>query len=66
MEYSFIETTQAMHPMYVIRALGGILFLIGGLIMAFNIVMTIVSPDAADVPEEGPKMPAIPALAPAE
>jgi cytochrome c oxidase cbb3-type subunit 1 len=66
LEYSFIETTQAMHPMYVIRALGGILFLIGGLIMAFNIVMTIVSPDAADVPEEGPKMPAIPALAPAE
>ncbi len=23
LEYSFVETTQAMHPMYVIRALGG-------------------------------------------
>ena len=28
---------EAMHPMYVIRALGGGLFLVGVLIMAFNI-----------------------------
>ena len=27
LEYSFVETTQAMHPMYVIRALGGAMFL---------------------------------------
>ncbi len=26
LEYSFIETVQAMHPFYVIRALGGALF----------------------------------------
>lgn len=41
LEYSFIETVEAMHPLYVIRALGGILFLAGALIMAWNVVMTI-------------------------
>ncbi len=44
LEYSFVETTEAMHPMYVIRALGGILFLSGAFIMAYNIYMTIASP----------------------
>ena len=29
LEYSFIETVEAMHPFYVIRAAGGALFLIG-------------------------------------
>lgn len=41
LEYSFIETVEAMHPYYVIRALGGALFLVGALIMAFNLYMTI-------------------------
>jgi cytochrome c oxidase cbb3-type subunit 1 len=41
LEYSFIETVQAMHPFYVIRALGGSLFLVGALIMAFNVWRTI-------------------------
>ncbi len=41
LEYAFIETVAAMHPMYVIRALGGLLFLAGALIMAFNVIMTI-------------------------
>ena len=30
-----------MHPFYVIRAIGGALFLVGALIMAFNIWRTI-------------------------
>jgi len=42
LEYSFIETVEAMHPFYVIRALGGSLFLVGALIMAFNVWRTIV------------------------
>ena len=46
LEYSFIETTEALHPMYVIRAIGGGLFLIGALIMVFNIFMTIRAPAA--------------------
>ena len=45
LEYSFIETSEAMHPFYVIRALGGGLFLAGALIMAYNIWMTIRSPE---------------------
>jgi cytochrome c oxidase cbb3-type subunit 1 len=27
LEYSFVETVAAMHPYYVIRALGGVLYL---------------------------------------
>jgi cytochrome c oxidase cbb3-type subunit 1 len=48
LEYSFIETVVAMHPFYVIRALGGALFLAGALIMAFNIWKTITAGEAAD------------------
>jgi cytochrome c oxidase cbb3-type subunit 1 len=43
LEYSFIETVEAMHPFYVVRALGGLLFLAGALIMAFNLWMTVNS-----------------------
>ncbi|MDP6103966.1 MAG: cytochrome-c oxidase, cbb3-type subunit I [Gammaproteobacteria bacterium] len=41
LEYSFVETVMAMHPFYIIRALGGVLFLGGALIMVFNIYKTI-------------------------
>ncbi|MET4072390.1 cytochrome c oxidase cbb3-type subunit 1 [Bradyrhizobium sp. S3.2.6] len=41
LEYSFIETVEAMHPFYIIRAAGGALFLIGALIMAYNLWMTV-------------------------
>ena len=58
LEYSFIETVEAMHPFYVIRALGGALFLAGTLIMAFNIWRTIYP--AREMTE------AMPGLAPAE
>jgi cytochrome c oxidase cbb3-type subunit 1 len=40
LQFSFIETVEAMHPFYVIRALGGVLFLTGGLIMAYNLIRT--------------------------
>ncbi|MDJ0942350.1 MAG: cytochrome-c oxidase, cbb3-type subunit I [Kiloniellales bacterium] len=40
LQYSFIETVEAMHPFYVIRALGGVLFLIGALIMVYNLWRT--------------------------
>ncbi len=51
LEYAFIETVAAMHPFYVIRALGGALFLMGALIMAFNLWMTVRCEEAADTPE---------------
>ena len=41
LEYSFIETVEAMHPFYAIRALGGALFVVGALIMAYNLWMTV-------------------------
>ena len=40
LQYSFVETVQAMHPFYVIRAMGGALFLIGALVMAYNLWRT--------------------------
>ncbi|MBM3951618.1 MAG: cytochrome-c oxidase, cbb3-type subunit I [Rhodospirillales bacterium] len=40
LQYSFIETVQAMHPYYVIRAMGGVLFLAGALVMVYNLIQT--------------------------
>jgi len=40
LEYSFAETVDAMHPFYVIRALGGALYVLGALIMAWNVIQT--------------------------
>jgi cytochrome c oxidase cbb3-type subunit I len=39
--YAFIETVAAMHPFYVIRFLGGALFLTGSLLMVYNLVRTV-------------------------
>lgn len=58
LQFSFVETVEAMHPFYVIRALGGVLFLLGALIMAYNIIRTI----RGDVRREADH----PALAPAD
>ncbi|MBL8629213.1 MAG: cytochrome-c oxidase, cbb3-type subunit I [Rhodospirillaceae bacterium] len=40
LEYSFVETVEAMHPFYLIRATGGGLFLVGAIIMAYNLWRT--------------------------
>ncbi|HEB82499.1 MAG TPA: cytochrome-c oxidase, cbb3-type subunit I [Gammaproteobacteria bacterium] len=45
--YSFVESVQAMHPFYVVRATGGALFLTGMLIMAYNLARTIAQGKAA-------------------
>lgn len=39
--YSFAETVAAMHPMYVLRALGGGMYLTGFFILVYNVWMTI-------------------------
>ncbi len=41
LQYSFVESVQAMHPFYVIRAIGGLLFLTGALVMVYNCWRTI-------------------------
>ncbi|WP_428924920.1 cytochrome-c oxidase, cbb3-type subunit I [Marinibacterium sp. SX1] len=38
---SFADTVSAKFPMYVVRALGGVMYLTGALIMAWNMWMTI-------------------------
>jgi cytochrome c oxidase cbb3-type subunit 1 len=39
--YSFAEAVAAMHPYYVLRALGGLLFVLGSFIMVYNLVRTV-------------------------
>ncbi len=50
--YSFVETVKASYPYYVIRLAGGLLFLSGILIMAFNVAKTVIgaTPQAARIP----------------
>jgi cytochrome c oxidase cbb3-type subunit 1 len=48
LEYSFIESVEAMHPFYVIRTAGGALFVIGSLIMAYNLWMTVRAGEAEE------------------
>jgi cytochrome c oxidase cbb3-type subunit 1 len=47
--YSFVESVQAMHPFYIVRTLGGLLYLSGMLIMAYNIWKTIAGAKPAKV-----------------
>jgi cytochrome c oxidase cbb3-type subunit 1 len=55
LQYSFVETVEAMHPYYVIRLLGGVLYLTGALIMAFNLWKTVTSSEeAAPAPARAP------------
>ncbi len=59
LEYSFVETVAAMKPYYIIRALGGALFLTGGLIMAWNIWMTIRHGEQLEAEDAGRLQPAL-------
>jgi cytochrome c oxidase cbb3-type subunit 1 len=56
LEYSFVETVEAMHPFYIIRAFGGFLFIIGALLMAYNVWKTITVPESGAVPAARPSM----------
>ena len=46
--YTFVESVKATFPYYVVRLLGGLLYLSGMLIMAWNVVMTVRSGRAAE------------------
>ena len=54
--YSFAETVAAMHPYYVLRMLGGAMFLAGALIMAFNVYKTIRGDVRREVPMGTPTL----------
>ncbi|MCR9135379.1 MAG: cytochrome-c oxidase, cbb3-type subunit I [Alphaproteobacteria bacterium] len=60
--FSFAETVAAMKPYYILRTLGGLLFLLGGLVMVYNVYMTI----RGHTREEAPIPGSIPAAQPAE
>jgi len=51
--YSFVETVQAMHPYYLVRFLGGILYFSGMLIMVYNLVRTTRGARTVDMPIPG-------------
>ncbi|MEM6487891.1 MAG: cbb3-type cytochrome c oxidase subunit I, partial [Pseudomonadota bacterium] len=52
----FVDTVEVLLPYYVIRGLGGVLYLAGALIMVYNLVQTargrVAVPRAAAVPAE--------------
>ena len=52
--YSFVESVQASYPGYLVRLLGGLMFLTGMLVMAYNVWRTVkAEPEAAVVPAQG-------------
>jgi cytochrome c oxidase cbb3-type subunit 1 len=61
LQYSFIETVEAMKPYYMIRATGGALFVLGALIMVYNIWRTIRG-DVRAGESEQPRVAAAPGL----
>ena len=44
--YSFVESLQASMPFYLMRAIGGVFFLSGMFIMAYNVFKTVTADDA--------------------
>jgi cytochrome c oxidase cbb3-type subunit 1 len=61
LQYSFVETMEAMRPFYMIRATGGLLFLLGAFIMAYNVWRTIRGDEVQDLSEQ-PRVAAAPEL----
>ncbi len=48
--YSFVESVKATYPFWTIRLLGGLLFLSGMIIMAWNMFLTMAGGKAVDAP----------------
>ncbi|MBP9212361.1 MAG: cytochrome-c oxidase, cbb3-type subunit II, partial [Bacteroidetes bacterium] len=56
---NFLETTLQIIPLHMIRAVGGLLYLTGGLVMVYNLIKTakkgtFLSEEAAEAPALGP------------
>ncbi len=52
--YAFAEVVAAMKPYYAMRALGGILYLAGGVVMVCNIWLTIAGRERREAPMSTP------------
>jgi cytochrome c oxidase cbb3-type subunit 1 len=48
--YSFVESVKASYPFYAIRLLGGICYLGGMLLMAYNVYKTLYREHFIDAP----------------
>ncbi len=48
--YSFVESVKATYPFWTIRLVGGVLFLSGMLLMAYNVFRTVAGKKAYDAP----------------
>lgn len=64
LQYSFVETVEAMHVPYIIRAIGGLLFVAGSLIMVYNLWRTARGDALQDLSDQ-PAVAASPGLKPA-
>jgi cytochrome c oxidase cbb3-type subunit 1 len=47
---SFVETVAALHPMFILRALGGLMYLAGAAIMTANVWLTIAGHQREEAP----------------
>ena len=54
--YTFVESVKATYPYYVVRVLGGVLYLGGMLVMAWNVWMTVISGFSKPSPIPQPAM----------
>ncbi|HBO92133.1 MAG TPA: cytochrome C oxidase Cbb3, partial [Gammaproteobacteria bacterium] len=45
--YTFVESLKATYPYYVVRMIGGLVFLSGMFLMAYNVFKTMSSPAAS-------------------
>lgn len=56
--YSFIDSVAAMKPYYVARAIGGLMFLSGAIICAYNVWKTAKLPSVSEYAPDKPPLPA--------
>lgn len=64
LKYSFVETVEAKHVAYIVRAVGGLLFVAGSLLMAYNLWRTARGDELVDEADQ-PTVAAAPELRPA-
>jgi cytochrome c oxidase cbb3-type subunit I/II len=57
LQYTFLDTVNMLKPMYQLRSLGGLLFLVGACIMVYNLIKTVKAGTfLADEPAEAPAL----------
>ena len=54
--YTFVESVKASYPFYAIRLLGGVAYLAGMVLMAYNVAKTVGAGKSAEAPIPAPVM----------